>query len=210
MSWLSLLLVRVLMVVSRVAVPRPILFSASRAVNYALNHSENSSSGACSVRNTTFTGIDGINDCDDFVYQCLCAGNVPMINDKFFSVTGIPSSWSDSMWSVTYSGLQKLLAKNWLQTVAYDSIQPGDIIYTYDANATPTPYTHVTIAVSSNVTVNGQFGCRICGCTSNQRNAFKQLASSTCRCYRVKATLSGDGTEKQVYLPESGNGGYAT
>ena len=182
-------------------------FTADDAVTYALNHSNNSG-GACSLRNTIFTGIDGSNDCADFVHQCLCAGGVPMFNGWFFRLSGIPSSWSDSKWNVTYSGLQKLIGKGWVYQVAYNAIQPGDIIYTYDADATPTPYTHVTIAVSTNVWEGNQYGCRVCGYTVNQHDAFKALTSSNCRCYRVYTSLPGDGSEKQVVLPLSGRGGY--
>lgn len=180
-------------------------FNPDRAVRYALNHSENSS-GVCSKRNTKFTGIDGSNDCADFVHQCLCAGGVPMFDGWFFHLDGIPSTWKNSKWNVTYSGCQKLLNKGWIQSVAYNSIQPGDIIYSYNANATPTPYTHVTIAVSENVYDGSKYGCRVCGYTTNQQNAFKELTSSNCRCYRVNTQLNGDGSEKLVYLPETGSG----
>ncbi len=184
-------------------------FTADDAVTYALNHSDNSGNGvACSKRNTTFTGIDGEDDCADFVHQCLCAGGVPMFNGWFFRLSGIPSSWSGSKWSLTYSGLQKLIGKGWAYQVAYNAVRPGDIIYTYDADAEPTPLTHVTIAVSSNVWNGEDYGCRVCGYTTNQRDAFKKLTSSNCRCYRVYASLQGDGSEKQVVLPLSGSGGY--
>lgn len=90
-------------------------FTADDAVTYALNHSDNSGSHvACSMRNTIFTGIDGEDDCADFVHQCLCAGGVPMFNGWFFRLSGIPSSWSNSKWNLTYSGLQKLTGKGWV------------------------------------------------------------------------------------------------
>lgn len=184
-------------------------FTADDAVTYALNHSDNSGSHvACSMRNTIFTGIDGEDDCADFVHQCLCAGGVPMFNGWFFRLSGIPSSWSNSKWNLTYSGLQKLTGKGWVYQVAYNTIQPGDIIYTYVADADPTPLTHVTIAVSYNVWEGNQYGCRVCGYTTNQHNAFKELTSSNCECYRVYTSLPGDGSEKQVVLPLSGSGGY--
>lgn len=181
-------------------------FSATDAVTYAMNHSDNTTGVACPKRNTTFSGIDGDNDCADFVSQCLCAGGVPMFDGWFYSISGIPSSWKDSKWSVTYGACKKLEGKGWLETVSYDAIEPGDIIYTYQANAKPTPYTHVTIAVSSNLTEDGVFGCRVCGYTKNQHNKFKKLTDSNCQCYRVKKTFSGDGSEKSVFLPPSGNG----
>ncbi len=184
-------------------------FIPNNAVTYALNHSDNSGmSGPCSMRKTMFTTSDGNSDCADFVHQCLCAGGVPMFDGWFYPLSGIPSSWPDSKWVWTYSGLQKHIGKGWVQQVAYNAIQPGDFIYNYDASASPTPYTHVTIAVSVNTTVGGNFGCRVCGYTSNQHDAFKIHTSSNCRCYRVRTTLSGNGTEKKVSLPMTGSGGY--
>lgn len=186
-------------------------FISTQAVTYALNHSDNSPSGTpCTKRNRSFPGIDGSNDCADFAHQCLCAGGVPMFNGWFYRFTNssLPSNWSDSKWNVTYSGLQKLLSKQWVDAVSYNQIAPGDLIYSYDENASPTPYTHVTIAVSGNVTVDGKYGCYVCGCTQNQNNAFKRLTPSNCRCYRVKGTLNGDGTERSVFLPLDGSGGY--
>lgn len=181
-------------------------FNASNSVTYAMNHSDNTTGVACPKRNTTFSDIDGNDDCADFVSQCLCAGGVPMFDGWFYSISGIPSSWKNSKWGVTYSGYQKLNGKGWLETVSYNAIEPGDIIYTYQADATPTPYTHVTIAVSNNVTEGGKFGCRVCGYTTNQHDRFKPLSASNCRCYRVKKTFTGNGSEKRVSLPLSGNG----
>ncbi|MEG1092417.1 MAG: amidase domain-containing protein [Acinetobacter sp.] len=180
-------------------------FEPNDAATYALNHSDKSK-GKCTKRNTYFPSIDGNDDCADFVSQCLCAGGVPMFNGWFYSFNGIPTNWSGSKWGVTYSGYQKLNGKGWLQTVAYNAIQSGDIIYSYNPNATPTPYTHVTIAVSENVTENGKYGCKICDNTANQHDEFKELTSKNCKCYRVKRTLSGDGNEKRVRLPLDGNG----
>ena len=180
-------------------------YSAADAVAYAMNHSDNSS-GQCAKYNTVFTSIDGSDDCADFVSQCLCAGGAPMFDGWFFRLPGIPSIWTDSKWFVTYSGLQRLLAKGWLSEVSCDAVQPGDIIYTYNPSATPTPYTHVSIAVSANVEQSGRPGCRVCSYTTNRRDAFKALTAATCRCYRVKETLAGNGKEKRVLLPLSGNG----
>ena len=68
--------------------------------------------------------------------------------------------------------------------------------------------THVTIAVSTNVWEGNQYGCRVCGYTVNQHDAFKAITSGNCRCYRVYTSLPGDGSEKQVVLPLSGSGGH--
>lgn len=180
-------------------------------MTYAMNHSDNTTGVACPKRNTTFSGIDGDNDCADFVSQCLCAGGVPMFDGWFYPISGIPSSWKDSKWSTTYSACQKLNGKGWLETVSYDAIEPGNIIYTYQEDAKPTPYTHVTIAVSGNVIESNEkegerFGCKVCGYTTNQHDKFKKLTEDNCRCYRVKKTFTGDGSEKKVSLPLSGNG----
>ena len=180
-------------------------FSAADAVSYALNHSENAS-GRCPKYNTAFADITGNNDCASFVSQCLCAGGVPMFNGWFYRLPGIPASWTDSKWTVTYSGRARLLGKGWLNEVACDEILPGDIIYTYNASATPTPLTHVCIAVSENVKQNGKLGCLVCSYTSNRKNAFKPLAASACRCYRIPETLRGDGSEIRVLLPLVGDG----
>lgn len=184
------------------------VFSAEQAVTYALNHSDNSKSGPCPLRNRIFRISDGKNDCADFVHQCICAGGVPMFDGWFYRLPGIPSGWANSKWALTHSGLEKLKGKGWIYPVAYDAVQPGDLIYTYKANAKPTPYTHVTLAVSGNVTENGKFGCRVCGYTANQHDAFKQLTEKNCECYRVYPAFAGDGTEKKVYLPLTGSGGY--
>lgn len=107
--------------------------------------------------------------------------------------------------------MQKVIDKSWVTEVSYNAILSGDMHYSYyDESATPTPYTNVNIAVSYNVTkvVNNEtkFGCNVCGYTTNQKEAFKELTASNCKCYRVKATLVGDGTEKEVDIPLSGNG----
>lgn len=186
-------------------------FIPENTVTYALNHSDNSPSGTrCTKRNSSFPGIDGKNDCADFAHQCLCAGGIPMFNGWYYCFTNsnLPTNWSESKWNLTHSGLQKLLSKQWLESVSYNQIEPGCLIYSYDKNASPTPYKHVTIAVSGNVMVNGKHGCYVCGCTTNQHHVFKELKSSNCRCYRVKRTLNGDGTERSVFLPLDGNGGY--
>ena len=180
-------------------------FSAEDAVAYAMNHSDNSS-GKCLKYNTVFTLVNGVDDCANFVSQCLCAGGVPMFNGWFYRLPGIPSSWSDTKWFLTYSGYRKLQEKDWLTEVAYDAIRPGDIIYSYHPDASPTPYTHVSIAVSENVRQDGQFGCRVCSYTANRHDKFKALTASNCRCYRVREVLKGDGQEKKVSLPLSGNG----
>lgn len=180
-------------------------FSAEDAVTYAMSHSENSS-GRCSKYNTSFADITGNNDCASFVSQCLCAGGMPMFDGWFYRLPGIPAGWTDSKWAVTYSGRARLLQKGWLSEVACDRILPGDIIYTYNANATPTPLTHVCIAVSANVQQNGRLGCRVCSYTSNRKDAFKPLSAPACRCYRISKTLKGNGSEKRVLLPLSGNG----
>ena len=180
-------------------------YSAQDAVAYAMNHSDNVG-GVCPKRNTVFTGIDGNSDCADFVSQCVCAGGAPMFDGWFFRLPGIPSDWTDSKWSLTYSGLQKLQGKGWVSEVACDAVQPGDLIYSYDPDATPTPYTHVSIAVSENVEQNGQSGCRVCAYTTNRHDVFTALSAATCRCYRVRAALPGDGREKRVRLPLSGSG----
>ena len=184
------------------------VFSAEQAVEYAMNHSDNSRSGPCPLRNRTFRSSDGKNDCADFVHQCICAGGVPMFDGWFYRLSGIPSDWSGSKWNMTYSGMNKLKGKGWIHPVPYDEVQPGDMIYTYKKDAKPTPYTHVTLAVSANVTENGKFGCRVCGYTANQHNAFKPLTPNNCECYRVYPAFTGDGTEKKVYLPLTGSGGY--
>ena len=184
-------------------------FYPSSAVTYALNHSSsNPPNGPCSKRNKTFTTIDGRNDCADFVHQCICAGGAPMFNGWCNKVIGgLPTNWASGDWQLTKSGLDQLQGKGWLQQINYNEVQPGDIVYTYVAGLKPTPYDHVTIAVSSNLTENGVFGCKICGCTQNQHNEFKKLTPENCRCYRVKRSLNGDGTELRVYLPLDGDGG---
>lgn len=181
-------------------------FIPANAVTYAMNHSDNVTGVPCKSRNTVFTGVTGSNDCADFVHQCLVAGGVPMFNGWFFRLTGIPSSWTDTKWSVTYSGCQKLLGKGWITEVNYKKVQPGDIIYSFDADASPTPYTHVTIAVSENLYSGSKFGCNVCGYTVNQHEKFKELTDSNCVVYRVKDALYGDGTEKRVSLPMTGSG----
>ena len=180
-------------------------FSAADAVAYAMNHSANSS-GKCPKANAVFTDIDGHDDCASFVSQCLCAGGVPMFDGWFYRLSGIPAGWTDSKWAVTYSGFRRLSDRGWLSEVSCDAIQPGDIIYTYNASATPTPYTHVTIAVSGSEEQSGHSGCRVCGYTSNQHNCFKRLTPESCRCYRVHGTLKGNGSERRVILPLEGNG----
>ena len=181
-------------------------FDASKTVNYALNHSDNFTGGACLKRNTAFPSIDGTDDCADFAHQCICCGGVPMFDGWFYRLAGIPSNWTNSKWGVTGSGLARLKAKGWVTQVAYNQVQPGDLVYSYDPKASPTPYPHVTIAVSANVNDNGRFGCMVCGNTQNQHNKFKLLTSANCEIYRVNASLSGNGTEKAVNLPISGNG----
>ena len=180
-------------------------FSAQDAVTYALNHSDNSH-GPCPLRNKAFRTSDGHDDCADFISQCICAGGVPMFDGWFYRFPGIPAHWSSSKWTVTYSGYLRLNAKGWLTEVAYDAIRPGDIIYTYKPEAKPTPFPHVTIAVSENFTQNDKFGCNVCGYTANQHQKFKPLTATNCKCYRVNEILMGDGSEKRVLLPASGNG----
>ena len=185
-------------------------FEASDAVAYALHHSDDSGMMVCAKRNTSFS-CNGESDCANFVHQCLCAGGVPMFNGWSYHLTGIPSSWTTTAWKTTNSGRKQLLDKGWINKIAYNQIQPGDIIYTYKKDATPTPYTHVTIAVSTNYSINvgtnkEKFGCDVCGYTWNQNSEFKELTASNCECYRVKSTLIGDGTEKRVFLPLIGNG----
>lgn len=181
-------------------------FDAFKATDYALNHSDNHTGGACLKRNTAFTTIDGTNDCADFAHQCICCGGVPMFDGWFYRFAGIPSSWTNSKWSVTGGGLAMLKAKGWVTRVAYNQVQCGDLVYSYNPSASPTPYLHVTIAVSKNVIDNNRFGCMVCGNTQNQHKKFKELTSTNCEIYRVNASLLGDGTEKIVVLPVSGNG----
>ncbi len=182
-------------------------FSRERAVLYALNHSDNSPSPhPCQNRNLSFASTDGKNDCADFVHQCLVAGGAPMFDGWHYPLKGIPTHWKNSGWAWTNRGRLALLQKDWIEAVACEQVAPGDIIYTYNQSATPTSYTHVTIAVSKAQKEGNQIYCTVCGNTTNQHKAIKYLAPNNCRCYRVKETLLGDGSEIPILLPEKGSG----
>lgn len=182
-------------------------FSHERAVLYALNHSDNSSSPLpCQNRNRSFLTINGKNDCADFAHQCLVAGGAPMFDGWYYRLKGIPARWQNSGWPWTNRGRKALLEKGWIERIAHHQVGPGDIIYTYNQNATPTPYSHVTIAVSPAEKIGEKIFCTVCGNTTNQHRAKKRLNEKNCRCYRIKDTLIGDGSEKLVRLPLIGSG----
>ena len=103
-----------------------------------------------------------------------------------------------------------LSSKGRLSQVTYNNVQAGDIIYTYVATNEPSErYTHVTIAIGAYGYESSaeDYGVRVCGHTSNQNNAFKQLTASNCMCYRVNSTITVGADERRVSLPASGNGG---
>ena len=81
----------------------------------------------------------------------------------------------------------------------------GDIIYTYNKDAKPTPFKHVTIAVGNYDPDTKR--CKVCGHTQNQHSEFKYLApqpktGDETYCYRVVNQLGGDGTEKAIDLTD--------
>jgi len=182
-------------------------YNVDNAVNYALSHSTQNSSGADPKRNTTF-GNATTNDCANFVSQCLCAGGLPMFNGWSYKLDGIPAGWnSKSKWKLTYSGCQKLLGKNRIyQITDVTKAKKGDIIYTYDSSkAKGYQYTHVTIAVDNYSSSIG--GCHVCGHSVNQNKAEKALKSSKVRIYRVKSRFVVGGNEKRIDFSSCINGG---
>jgi hypothetical protein len=184
-------------------------YNATAAVAYAMNHSDNTSSGGCKNRNTTF-GSAASNDCANFVSQCLCAGGLPMFDGWSYQLTGIPSGWrADTKWSLTYSGYEQLMGKKRIFEIGCDQVQPGDFIYTYDdKEPAGKKYTHVTFAVSKfeQALEGGKNGCYVCGHTTNQNHKFKELTPTKCRCYRVSSSITIGADEKRVKLPETGSG----
>lgn len=188
-----------------------ITYDNSAAITYAKNHSDNVTGVACPSRNTTF-GAYTSNGCATFVSQCLCAGGLPMFYGWSYPLANIPSAWNAndvSKWNLTYSGYTQLNNKGRLTAVAYNAVQAGDIIYTYDSTQPAGyQYTHVTIAIAGYAydSSTGKYGCRVCGHTVNQYDKFKELTASNCKCYRVKSTVTVGSDEKRVLLPATGNG----
>lgn len=181
-------------------------YDPQRAVQYALNHSTQGSSGADPARNTTFGSVT-TNDCANFVSQCLCCGGLPMFNGWSYALDNIPAGWkSNSKWKLTYSGCQKLLGKERIFEITDPTqAKAGDIIYTFDSSqAAGKQYTHVTIAVSDYDSSFG--GCLVCGHSVNQNKAQKVLNANKVKIYRVENWIIVAGNEKRVDIPIEGNG----
>ena len=178
-------------------------FSASKAIEYALAHSSNKTGVADPKRNPSFRETER-NACANFVHQCLLAGGARMFDGWCYKLSGIPSSWDNSTWIYTNSARRKLLEKGWIRRVEHnEDVHAGDIIYTYNSSekAQPTPFTHVTMAVSDyDSSING---CYVCGHTENQNHRPKSFipdGTKSVYCYHVAEQLGGDGTEKAIDL----------
>lgn len=185
-----------------------------KAINYAKSHTDDSGGGTIAAGANTSFPRGTTNQCANFVHQCLVAGGLPMFNGWHYKITGIPANWDDSSskWTYTKSGLDKLTAKNRLTQVEYNMVQPGDVIYSYDASQPAgKEYTHVTIATSNfgYFSAQGKYGATVCGQTHNHLNRFKELTSSNCKCYRVNGTITIGSGELQCSLPATGSGGNA-
>lgn len=182
-------------------------YSIDDAVKYAEDHSTTltSSSELDPKRNKSFKEVPS-QACANFVYQCLLAGGARMFDGWCFKLSGIPSGWSDSAWTKTNQGRRRLLEKGWIRRVEHnEDVKKGDIIYTYDSNkdVKPTPFTHVTIAVTDYIPAIK--GCYVCGHTLSQHRERKSLVpkgTKSAYCYRVVAPLGGDGTEKAIDLTD--------
>lgn len=185
----------------------PVTFSVTNAVNYALSHSTQGTSGADPNRNTTFGSVT-TNDCANFVSQCLCAGGLPMFNGWSYNLNGVPAGWnSGSKWKLTYSGCQKLLGKDRIyQITNVTQAKAGDIIYTFNSSKPAGyQYTHVTIAVDNYSSAIG--GCHVCGHSVNQNSAVKVLDPNLVRIYRVRPNIIVGGNEKRIDFSSCINGG---
>ena len=179
-----------------------VTFNPDAAVKYAKNHTQTTETDPCPNRNTYF-GSATTNDCANYVSQCLVAGGLPMFDGWCYKLSGISSSWSTGGWTYTWSGYQALNNKGRVTLVSLSNVQPGDIIYAYNAsNAYGKQYTHAMLAVSTYQ--NG--GVYICGHTNNVNTGFRAFTSSNCKCYRVNRTITVGSNEKRVQLPESGSG----
>lgn len=125
-----------------------------------------------------------------------------MFDGWCYQLSGIPSSWSDSAWTKTNQGRRRLLEKGWIERIDKEQVHRGDIIYTYKEGEQPTPFKHVTIAVSDYIP--SKQGCEVCGHTQSQNHAFKLLTPQSggreAYCYHVLERLGGDGTEKAIDL----------
>ncbi len=178
-------------------------YSIDDAVKYAEEHSTTltSSSELDPKRNKSFKESPS-RACANFVYQCLLAGGARMFDGWCFKLSGIPSSWSDSAWTKTNQGRRRLLEKGWICRINKEEVQRGDIIYTYNKDATPTPFKHVTIAVSDYIP--SKQACEVCGHTLSQNHELKPLTpqknGNEAYCYHVLEQLGGDGTEKAIDL----------
>lgn len=185
-------------------------FDPDKAVAYALKHSSNvneNSAGekvADPKRNTSFRE-GASNACANFVHQCLLAGGARMFDGWCYKLTGIPSAWNSESWTYTNKGRRRLLEKKWIERIPATSVEPGDIIYTYYSDYQDrdmkTPFNHVTIAVTKYDSSIG--GCYVCGHTTNQNTKKKVLnvdKNPYAYCYRMKAKLGGDGSEKEIDL----------
>lgn len=188
-------------------------FSPAKAVEYALVHSSNKNKNDEDVsiadpkRNTSFReGASGA--CANFVHQCLLAGGARMFDGWCYKLPGIPSTWNSDSWTYTNKGRRKLLEKRWIERIDITDVKAGDIIYTYYSDYKsrpnmPTPYNHVTIAVSDyDPSIRG---CYVCGHTLNQNNQKKVLYATgipCAYCYRVKSSLGCDGSEKAIDLTD--------
>lgn len=181
-------------------------FNPQAAINYAIAHSTNNTSGADPKRNTSF-GSSSSNDCANFVNQCLCAGGAPMFDGWCYRIKNIPSSWNTTPWSYTNQSRRAMLERGWITRIHNHEVQAGDIIYMYrpkyKSEGEPTPYKHVTIAVSNYDAARK--GCLVCGHSVNQNSEFRSLDSSPSQeayCYQVKRFLPGNGSEKQIDITD--------
>ena len=185
-------------------------YNPSTAVAYARNHTvDNGASEACSNYNHSF-GFINSRDCANFVNQCLCAGGLPMFDGWSYQITGIPDEWDNTSnkWTVTNGSRCALLGRNRIRKIDCESVQLGDIIYTYnDNNSTHEKYEHVVIA-SSDYNASTQ-SCNVCGHTENHKDRPKTLNRNTCRCYRVERVFDRFNCDMPVSIPTSGNGGNA-
>ena len=179
-------------------------FSIPNAVKYALEHSTSTKENVVDPkRNTSFheTAKDA---CANFIHQCLLAGGARMFDGWSYKLPGIPSSWEENKaWVTTNQGRRKLLEKGWIYRIKYEDVRIGDIIYTYNKKAKPTPFKHVTIAVGNYDPTTKE--CKVCGHTKNQHSEPKYLApqpktGNETYCYRVVRQLGGDSTEKAIDL----------
>ena len=178
-------------------------YNADDAVKYAEEHSTtlSSSSELDPKRNKSFKESPS-RACANFVYQCLLAGGARMFDGLCFKLSGIPSNWNDSAWTTTNQGRRRLLEKGWICRINKEEVRRGDIIYTYNKDATPTPFKHVTIAVSDYIP--SKQACEVCGHTLSQNHELKPLTpqknGNEAYCYHVLEQLGGDGTEKAIDL----------